>query len=90
MLPTKPSVGDTSNVDPLHTTVLNTPISALGLTETTTVNGRPVQFPVNGLTLYVTVSCVFHLFVNVPDIDTALPAAAKPVNEPVYAGKLQL
>jgi hypothetical protein len=40
-LPPNVTAGDTSNGYPLHTTVLNTPISGVGLTVTSTVNVAP-------------------------------------------------
>jgi hypothetical protein len=51
-LPPKPTTGDTWNGYPLHTTVLNTPISGVGLTVTITVNAAPFpQLEILGITV---------------------------------------
>ena len=50
MLPTNPTVGDTSNGVPLQVTVDNCPISAVGLTVTIKVKLAPTQLPDEGVT----------------------------------------
>jgi hypothetical protein len=51
-LPPNVAAGDTSNATPLQVTVLNTPISGVGLTVTSTVNGAPSpQLPILGVTI---------------------------------------
>ena len=44
-------VGDTTNKSPLQETLLIAVISAVGLTDTTTVNGKPTQPPLTVVTL---------------------------------------
>ena len=51
ILPTKPTFGDTSNVTPLHTTVLNALNTGVGFTNITRVKEDPVHAPDKGTTV---------------------------------------
>jgi hypothetical protein len=66
-LPPNVAAGDTSNGTPLQVTVLNTPISGVGLTVTTTVNAAPSPQPrIVGITVYVAVCTLLVLFNKLP------------------------
>ena len=54
-IPFVPSVGVTTNGNPLQVTVVIALTSGVGFNVTITVNAAPVQLPDNGVTLYVTV-----------------------------------
>ena len=78
-------VGVTTNITPLHVTVVIVLISAVGGNVTVTVKFVPTQpDAVLGVTIYVTVWVSFVRLLNRPDtIVTLLLAEAPPVTVPV-------
>jgi hypothetical protein len=90
-IPFVPSVGVTTNGNPLQVTVVIAVTSGVGFSVTITVNAAPVQLPDNGVTLYVTVCVVFVRLLNNPYTVSRLSVAdAPPVTVPVNVGALQL
>ena len=79
-------VGVTTNGTPLQVTVLIALTSGVGFSVTVTVNELPIHPPdtVFGVTIYVTVCCVFVLLLNNPYTVFRLSVAdAPPVTVPV-------
>ena len=88
--PFVPFIGVTVNDTPLQVMPVIAVTDAEGLTVTVTVNAVPVQFPDDGVTIYVAVCAVLVGFVRVPLITLAFVALNPPVNPPVTLGALQL
>ena len=89
-MPLTPLVGVTLKVVPLQITALIAVIAGVGLIVTVTLNTKPVQLPVIGVTKYVAVLAMFVVLASVPIIsDLGDTCVAPPVN-PVPVGADQL
>jgi hypothetical protein len=92
-IPSTSLVGVTVNGTPLHVTVVIAVTSGVGFKVTVNVNELPIHPPntVFGVTIYVTVCCVFVLLLNKPYTVFRLSVTdAPPVTVPVKPGSLHV